>query len=433
MLPTAWPRPSPVYGRGQASPGAVSVNFPSPSVSQIQGAIRDIEQLDTGHTEGFTLAPALTPGDNSQPGSLQTSTQPEGSWTPWPGAEGAQDPGGPSQGLDGSPQAQLPVPSPCGESPQEPEEDDLYVFIPGEPENHVQTPDSRPPLPPPRPGGWASQGQTPSPASGTVAGAPVKSGPLGCVPGECAGAGGEEAPPERLEDPYTFAEVEDSDYDLILSHSDRPASGRPSITHRPPAPAPRPLHSPPRVDTTPYIAQVFQHKAARRPSNGDKPPCPRRTDRPLAGTRGCLDAGQEHLIQLQQRVKNGALSLDQALEQFRRWQRGKHLEVLQQEKLRQLRDCVIGKREEENLCEKLTILHHTRGQEGSLDPEHSLHGGVLAGSKDRKKLRGRGDREGERQRDTRCPAPPLGKLSPLQPPARLPAERQWGFCQRKTH
>ncbi|KAK2116064.1 B-cell scaffold protein [Saguinus oedipus] len=76
--------------------------------------------------------------------------------------------------------------------------------------------------------------------------------------------------------------------------------------------------------------------------------------------RGCLTAGQEELILLQEKVKNGKMSVDEALEKFKHWQMGKSgLEMIQQEKLRQLRDSIIGKRpEEENVYNKLTIVHH---------------------------------------------------------------------------
>lgn len=47
--------------------------------------------------------------------------------------------------------------------------------------------------------------------------------------------------------------------------------------------------------------------------------------------RGCLAAGQEELILLQEKVKNGKLSVDEALEKFKHWQMGKTgLEISQQ-------------------------------------------------------------------------------------------------------
>lgn len=45
----------------------------------------------------------------------------------------------------------------------------------------------------------------------------------------------------------------------------------------------------------------------------------------------CLAAGQEELILLQEKVKNGKLSVDEALEKFKHWQLGKtELEMIQQ-------------------------------------------------------------------------------------------------------
>ena len=47
--------------------------------------------------------------------------------------------------------------------------------------------------------------------------------------------------------------------------------------------------------------------------------------------RDCLAAGQEELILLQEKVKTGKLSVDEALEKFKHWQMGKTgLELIQQ-------------------------------------------------------------------------------------------------------
>ncbi|KAL4679028.1 hypothetical protein H8959_008678, partial [Pygathrix nigripes] len=116
----------------------------------------------------------------------------------------------------------------------------------------------------------------------------------------------------------------------------------------------------------------FQQKTAKRQSDDDKfRGLPKKQDRariesPAFSTlRGCLTDGQEELILLQEKVKNGKMSMDEALEKFEHWQMGKSgLEMIQQEKLRQLRDCIIGKRpEEENVYNKLTIVHHPGGKE----------------------------------------------------------------------
>uniref|UniRef100_A0A670IZB3 Uncharacterized protein n=1 Tax=Podarcis muralis TaxID=64176 RepID=A0A670IZB3_PODMU len=57
---------------------------------------------------------------------------------------------------------------------------------------------------------------------------------------------------------------------------------------------------------------------------------------------------QEELILLQEQVKKGILSVDEALEKFKEWQNHRSgLEATQQEKIRQLRDSIIRKRPEE--------------------------------------------------------------------------------------
>ncbi|XP_055970276.1 B-cell scaffold protein with ankyrin repeats [Sorex fumeus] len=173
------------------------------------------------------------------------------------------------------------------------------------------------------------------------------------------------------EEPYTFAEIDDNDYDTVLAQrsTKQKSGGRSFIINRPPAPAPRPPKSLLQEGTTPYIARVFQQKA-RSQSDGDKFPGPKKQDRARDGipvsamARSCLDADQEELIVLQERVRNGELTVDKALERFRRWQQGKEdLEARQQEKLRQLRDCIIGNRPgDENFYGHLTIVHHPNGK-----------------------------------------------------------------------
>lgn len=51
----------------------------------------------------------------------------------------------------------------------------------------------------------------------------------------------------------------------------------------------------------------------------------------ISNVRGCLAASQEELILLQEKVKNGKLSVDEALEKFKHWQMEKtELEMIQQ-------------------------------------------------------------------------------------------------------
>ncbi|XP_046513555.1 B-cell scaffold protein with ankyrin repeats isoform X2 [Equus quagga] len=313
-------------------------------------------------------------------------------------------------------------PAEDGSDSSESQYDDLYTFIPGDnPEIDSREPlvSDRPPLPPPRPVAAAFQLEKPHFTSqGKMLEDQMERSQHWCDPGARQETGGEpkreeekkeeEKEPEEEEDPYTFAEIDDSDYDMILAHmsTKKKTGSRSFIINRPPAPTPRPTNLPPKEEATPYIAQVFQQKAARRQSDGDKSHGPKRQDRArvesqaLSTARGCLPAGQEELILLQEKVKNGTLSVDEALEKFKQWQVGKTgLEMIQQEKLRQLRDCIIGNRpEEENVFDKLTIVHHPNGNE-SVHNENMSH------------------------------SMPFGNKLP----ARLQVEKEFGFCCRKNH
>ncbi|CAO2600130.1 B-cell scaffold protein with ankyrin repeats, partial [Lemmus lemmus] len=270
--------------------------------------------------------------------------------------------------------------------------DDLYVFIPGtdsDSNSQEPLPYCRPPLPPPRPGTAASQLERPHFTSqGKMVENQMERSQNWCDLSTRQEAREEPSRENKIEDeaqneeeeenPYTFAETDDNEYDLILaSKSVKKRTGNRSfIVNRPPAPTPRPTHVPFKEETTPYIAQVFQQKAARRQSEDDKfyslpkKPDKARMESPTSSTKGYLTTGQEELILgqeelilLQEKVKNGKMSVDEALEKFKRWQMGKSgLEIMQQEKLRQLRDNIIGKRpEDENACDKLTIVHHPSG------------------------------------------------------------------------
>uniref|UniRef100_A0A8C2QUT5 B cell scaffold protein with ankyrin repeats 1 n=1 Tax=Capra hircus TaxID=9925 RepID=A0A8C2QUT5_CAPHI len=306
------------------------------------------------------------------------------------------------------------------DSESENQYDDLYVFIPGDnPEDNSQEPlvCPRPPLPPPRPVTTAFQPEKPHfPVQGKLLEGQMERSQSWCDFSARyeTGSDSEEEKKEdgedreEEEDPYTFAEIDDSEYDTILASRSikKKVGSRSFIMNRPPAPTPRPTNIPPKEETTPYIAQVFQQKAARRQSDSDKFHGPKKQDRgrmesqTFSTVRNCLAAGQEELILLQEKVKNGKLSMDEALEKFKHWQMGKTgLEIIQQEKLRQLRDCIVGKRpEEENVYNKLTIVHHPNGNE-SAHSESMLHN-IPFGSK---------------------------------LPARPQVEKDFGFCCRKDH
>ncbi|NXI98140.1 BANK1 protein, partial [Psophia crepitans] len=135
----------------------------------------------------------------------------------------------------------------------------------------------------------------------------------------------------KEEHPYTCAKLDESVYDFILAEEDERKERRSFIMNRPPAPAPRPMRSPVRDENTPYIVQVFQQKAAQRPSDNDRMYCDVRkpahrghasavTDSTVKHT---IPAEQEELIHLQEQVKKGAISVNEALDRFKQWQNEK--------------------------------------------------------------------------------------------------------------
>ncbi|KFQ66549.1 B-cell scaffold protein with ankyrin repeats, partial [Pelecanus crispus] len=161
---------------------------------------------------------------------------------------------------------------------------------------------------------------------------------------------------DKEEHPYTFAELDESVYDFILAEEKRKERSS-SIMNRPPAPAPRPICLPVREENTLYIAQVFQQKATRVPSDNRtycdarKPAYRGHTDTVTDSTvKHNILTEQEELIYLQEQVKKGAISVDKALDRFKRWQNEKQrLQSPQQEKVPHLRDTDIGSRlEKEN-------------------------------------------------------------------------------------
>uniref|UniRef100_A0A7N9CJC0 B-cell scaffold protein with ankyrin repeats n=1 Tax=Macaca fascicularis TaxID=9541 RepID=A0A7N9CJC0_MACFA len=282
-----------------------------------------------------------------------------------------------------------------GSESSEDQYDDLYVFIPGaDPENNSQEPlmSSRPPLPPPRPIATAFQLERPHfTLPGTMVEVQMERSQNWGDPGVRQEKGDElkgekdkkedeKEQEEEEEDPYTFAEIDDSEYDMILANLSikKKTGSRSFIINRPPAPTPRPTNIPPKEETTPYIAQVFQQKTARRQSDDDKfRGLPKKQDRariesPASSTlRGCLTDGQEELILLQEKVKNGKMSMDEALEKFKHWQMGKN---------------------------KLTIVHHPVGKE-TVHNENMFHN------------------------------IPFSNKLPAQPQV----EKEFGFCCKKDH
>ncbi|XP_046904779.1 B-cell scaffold protein with ankyrin repeats-like isoform X1 [Hypomesus transpacificus] len=174
---------------------------------------------------------------------------------------------------------------------------------------------------------------------------------------------------EDEEDPYALLGINDEEYDTILAPSHNMV-----IANRPPAPTPRPETTPTKEDLTPFIAQVFQKKMSQSDSETlySYPtkqvsfyPCVSRGEDNISCTYDTFvpshPPGLEQLIELQEKVKRGSLTMDEALEQFSDWQRvQKGMDAIQQQKLRQLRASIINNREDDqSIYDKISIIHHT--------------------------------------------------------------------------
>ncbi|XP_039997480.1 B-cell scaffold protein with ankyrin repeats-like [Xiphias gladius] len=165
---------------------------------------------------------------------------------------------------------------------------------------------------------------------------------------------------EEVEDLYAPLGMND-EYDTILNSTKAVV-----IANRPPAPTPRPESTQVKEDRTPYIAQVFQKKKTTQ--GDDLYSLPTKQGKCEDSVSSTYDTfvpnrihGLQQLIELQQRVKAGSLTVDEALEHFSDWQRvQKGMDAIQQEKLSQLRASIINNREDDDsVYDKINIVHHT--------------------------------------------------------------------------
>ncbi|XP_077639086.1 B-cell scaffold protein with ankyrin repeats [Lonchura striata] len=166
------------------------------------------------------------------------------------------------------------------------------------------------------------------------------------------------------EHPYTCMAQDECVYDLILGQEEHEEEKRKHcrsfIMNRPPAPAPRPMCSLVKEENTPYIVQVFQQKACRVTSDNSRTYCEARNPEANRGHTETVTYStvvhrippeQEELIHLQKQVKEGAISVDEALDRFKLWQnKRQRLPSTQQETIHHLRDTTVRNRQEnENL------------------------------------------------------------------------------------
>uniref|UniRef100_A0A667YUL7 Phosphoinositide-3-kinase adaptor protein 1 n=1 Tax=Myripristis murdjan TaxID=586833 RepID=A0A667YUL7_9TELE len=132
---------------------------------------------------------------------------------------------------------------------------------------------------------------------------------------------------EEEEDPYNL--LPEDIYDTV----DKSLTYAPEIFNRPPAPIPRPQVSEPTEPKT-YISRAFSKLSV-----------PHLATSPVYDPYGGMKTpGQRQLIALQERVKVGAISVDEAVQEFKAWQfdherRANSLRY-QQENLRKLRESI---------------------------------------------------------------------------------------------
>ncbi|XP_049923032.1 B-cell scaffold protein with ankyrin repeats-like [Epinephelus moara] len=167
------------------------------------------------------------------------------------------------------------------------------------------------------------------------------------------------------EDIYAPLGVSD-EYDTILKSTKAVV-----IANRPPAPTPRPESTHVKEDRTPYITQVFQKKKTPQ-SEADlysfislQNKQAREREDSISSTYDTFVPNQinglQQLIELQQRVKAGSLTVDGALERVSNLQRDqKGMDALQQERSSQLRASMTSSREDDDsVYDKINIVHHT--------------------------------------------------------------------------
>ncbi|XP_035256389.1 phosphoinositide 3-kinase adapter protein 1 isoform X2 [Anguilla anguilla] len=164
----------------------------------------------------------------------------------------------------------------------------------------------------------------------------------------------EEEEEDEEEDPYNLC-FPDQVYDTV----DELLSYVPDVTNRPPAPIPRPTVTTQPEDNKTYISRVFHekpvgHRTTLTPGGLYSVPARPVRDRlstttydPYAGMR---TPGQRQLISLQERVKVGALNVEDAVLEFKSWQQNQERRSqslrYQQENLKRLRDSITRRHKE---------------------------------------------------------------------------------------
>ncbi|RXN01773.1 Phosphoinositide 3-kinase adapter protein 1 [Acipenser ruthenus] len=181
---------------------------------------------------------------------------------------------------------------------------------------------------------------------------------------------------QEEEDPYNLC-IDEDVYDTVQSGANHP----PEIINRPPAPIPRPSVSQEPQQMEPYISKVFSAReeakleypyAVIEPVSGPVRPV---RDSPSTTTYdpygGMKTPGQQQLIALQEKVKMGIFTVEEAVQQFKEWQlnqksRGESFKfqevvfcVLLNDNLRKLRASIIRRQKEKSKTGKSLDLQIT--------------------------------------------------------------------------
>ncbi|MGH0116928.1 UNVERIFIED_CONTAM: hypothetical protein FKN15_026622 [Acipenser sinensis] len=173
---------------------------------------------------------------------------------------------------------------------------------------------------------------------------------------------------QEEEDPYKLC-IDEDVYDTVESRANHP----PEIINRPPAPIPRPSVSQEPQEMEPYISKVFSAReeakleypyAVIEPVSGPVRPV---RDSPSTTTYdpygGMKTPGQQQLIALQEKVKMGIFTVEEAVQQFKEWQlnqksRGESFKF-QEDNLRKLRASIIRRQKEKSKTGKSLDLQIT--------------------------------------------------------------------------
>ncbi|XP_041124856.1 phosphoinositide 3-kinase adapter protein 1-like isoform X2 [Polyodon spathula] len=173
---------------------------------------------------------------------------------------------------------------------------------------------------------------------------------------------------QEEEDPYKLS-VDEDVYDTVEPGASHP----PEIINRPPAPVPRPSVSLEPQEMEPYISKVFSAKEEAKLANlytvVEPVPGPVRPvrDRPSTTTYdpygGMKTPGQRQLIALQEKVKVGIFTVEEAVQQFKEWQlnqksRGESFKF-QEDNLKKLRASITRRQKEKSKTGKSLDLQIT--------------------------------------------------------------------------